>query len=434
MAFSKRQKIGFSVLFLVSLVLIGIGFWLYKNTQVYPAALKTVLPTVKPTKHSPAGQVLEVKEVQTYNPAQIDRLAVPFYGAHQKLTSQYSVKRYEIFYTSFDQNDQPITILGQIFVPVIDKPTELPVYVFGQGTTGIADQCAPSRERPEVNNWGNYIAHMLSYASAGYITVFPDYEGFNDESRVHHYFNAELEGRVLLDAARATKNFFEKEQLAAQPLLAYFFAGYSEGGHAAFAVKDIAADYAPEVPIKGVIGYGPTTNIANLLKENPALAPYLIYTYSDFYGQQQFNPAHYLAARWIPNLATDVNRCVSDVTAFYGNDGRRIFEATFYDALMNNRLETDFPEAKKFFDENSSGLKGNDIPAAVMQGSIDPIVTNKSQAEFISQSCDVGNKISYFEFPGVHHYQVRQASSQTSIKWMKDILDGKSVQNNCNKF
>lgn len=370
---------------------------------------------------------LDSSLVTTYTTAQIDRISSNLYPAYSKQLAKYGEDEYMIHFLSTDQNGEPLTIRAQVFVPKGAEGQKFPLFVFGQGTTGLGDQCAPSMERPEISNWGNYYNHLRTYAGQGFITVFPDYEGFNDDKRVHHYFNAKLESNVLLDATRATFEFLPN---ITEP--AVFYAGYSQGGHAAFSVKDNQPEYAPEIPIKGVIGFGATTDITNLVKENPDLAPYLFYSYADFYGKDKVDVSKILASNWLPTFERDVlSKCVSAVPSYYSSNASRVYSAQFYDALFNNTLEADYPELKKLFDENSTGLKSSSVPGLLIQGDPDPIVTVKSQEEFITKACKAGNVITYNKYKGVHHFQTRHVSFKDVTNWMNSILDGNKPTSVC---
>jgi len=389
--------------------------------------------TAKPKADSDMGQILTGQKTLEYTAEQINSAHRSFFALSPGTRANNAVDKHMINYVSQDKDGEPITILAQVFIPKVPAGTKMPVYVFGSGTTGLDDRCAPSKEVPSVKNWGNYLQHMLVYASQGYIVVFPDYEGFNDPNRIHHYFNGKLEGQVLLDGARALKNYAAQQNIAHEDQ--YFFAGYSEGGHAAFAVKDYAESYAPDVNVGGVIGYGATSNIEALIRENPGLIPYLIYAYSDFYGIENFDPKDYMQEKWVKTLRADVLRmCVDAMPAFYGSNPDAVYTPEFGKALYARNLEgSNFGKIKKYFDENSTGYTKNDIPMYIVQGGVDPIITVKSQKEFMQLSCQNGNKITYIEFPGVHHFQIRQVSLKESLDWMRKIRDGQGVADDCAK-
>ncbi|HSH31737.1 MAG TPA: alpha/beta fold hydrolase, partial [Candidatus Saccharimonadales bacterium] len=360
----------------------------------------------------------------SFSIAQIEQSNRSFYPASSLLPVSHAVDKYTFCYNSTDQTGRTIPITAQFFVPKAEAG-ERPLYVFGQGTTGLGDNCAPSKENVAAASWGNYQAHMLSYAAQGYIVMFPDYEGFNDPARLHHYFNAELEARVLLDGARAAYAFFDTQSATVAPAQAVFFAGYSQGGHAAFAAADLHQSYAPELPVKGVISYAGTTNMVNLLKENAPLAPYLAQAYRDFYGPQAVDPAQLFTPAVLTNFVADVTSiCIDRIYRRYGYDARAIYAPPFYDALYNNKLAQRYPAFKKVLDQNNSGLSKSTVPALILQGSTDTVVTVASQTDFLRQRCAAGAHANYTEYPGVNHYQTRQVSFKDSLSWMQAVQAG----------
>lgn len=423
------------------LIVLYFGF-LYKNStkniltqeEFTKINSKITAPSNKDLKQN-KNVLLNATFRSTFSTTKIDSLNTYLYSKYPAPKAIYEIDKYTVKYNSQDEDSENIEITAQLFVPKTGQKEKFPIYVFGQGTTGLGDNCAPSKEQPRIDNWGDYQTHMLSYASQGYIVMFPDYEGFNDLSRIHHYFNAQLEAQVLLDGTRAVYNFFENKNLLVQPLDAVFYAGYSQGGHAVFSVSDLASTYAPELPIKGIISQGGTTDIKNLLIENPALAPYLVYAYSDFYGTDIIDPAQILKPNLLSSLEEKTGTtCIGKIYQVYSSDPKSVFNTKFYNALFNNTLAQDFSQINKIFEENSTGLIKSEIPALIVQGNIDPIVTTKSQKEFMTKTCEAGNNITYIEYPGVHHYQTRQISFKDSLNWMQDILEGEIPRSDCDRI
>jgi acetyl esterase/lipase len=292
--------------------------------------------------------------------------------------------------------------------------------VFGSGTTGIADHCAPSLERPEVRRWGHYRGNMLSYAGVGLITVFPDYLGFNDPKRPQRYFSRAAEAHVLLDAARAVYDFFRQQEHSARPAEAVFAAGYSQGGHAAFAAADLGQEYAPDVPLAGIIGFSATTDVTTLMQEGAYYAPYILYTYSRMYGRERIDPGRYLQQRWATTLEADVERmCVDEFQLYYPFDGRRLYRPEFYRALHGGGLESRFPELAAALKENRSGLSGHGLPALIVQGGDDIIVTTLAQDRFVAGLRRAGSEVRYLVLPGVRHRFTRAAAFLRSVEWIE---------------
>lgn len=378
-----------------------------------------------------AGSIITSQFDRTYSTDDIASFVEGLYSAYEIRNPRYPVDLYRVAFNTTDENGQLLSVRGQMYIPDTETGDQLPVYVFGAGTTGIEDHCAPSKEIVSVNNWGDYNAHMLSYATQGYIVFFPDYEGFNDLARVHHYFHARLEANVMLDAARATYDFYNKNpDVEPKPRKAVFFAGYSQGGHAAFAARDYANEYAPEVPIKGVIGYAPAPNIRTLLLENPNLAPYLVVAYNDLYPEV-VTPERILNNRFLADLQDKTTEyCISEASTLFSKKMEDVYRPEFIEAL-NNEFAGAYQDMGEIFEKNGAGYREGDIPILYLQGGADPITSEKSANLFLEESCANNNRITYQLYPGVHHYQTRQVSYIDTFEWMEAVLADGDIENYC---
>ena len=228
---------------------------------------------------------------------------------------------------------------------------------------------------------------------------------------------------MFLDAARAVYRFFERHDLPMRPAQAVFTAGYSQGGHAAFAAADLLRDYAPEIPLTGVIGFAPTTDVATLFREGAYYAPYVLYTYSRMYGRETIDPSRYLQDRWSRSLDADVERmCVDRFQSYYPFDGRRLFRPQMYEALHGGKLEERFPALAGALRENRSGLSGHGLPALVIQGGEDIIVTTGAQERFVLDLRAAGSDVRYLVYPGIRHRYTRPVGFSDSLEWMSARL------------
>jgi pimeloyl-ACP methyl ester carboxylesterase len=346
---------------------------------------------------------------------------VPLFEGLEPPNPRFAVDTYLLRYRSTDFDGSPAVIQAGLFVPRYAEAEDRPVLVFGSGTTGIADVCAPSLEQPEHRKWGHYKANMLAYASAGFITIFPDYLGFNDPQRPQRYFSRRAEGHALLDAARAVQAFFKAYPQTVRPSGIVFAAGYSQGGHAAFAAADLQPQYAPEVALRGVIGFGATTDVTALLKEGPYYAPDIFYSYAAMYGER-IDPAAYLQERWARTLKADVEcMCVDEFQKYYPFDGKKLYRPEFYAALHGELLDREYPALAAALAANRSGLSGNGLPALLVQGDRDVIVTVATQSRFAEELRLAGSKVSLLVLEGILHRQTRQAGFRASVEWMENL-------------
>jgi dienelactone hydrolase len=351
-------------------------------------------------------------------------------------SGEYAVDLYRLQYETIDEGGQAAPITAELWVPYVERPTAFPVIVHAAGTTGIGDGCAPLNERALERNWGNYYGHSLTYASHGYVVILPNGLGFDDSDRIHPYFVADLQARVLLDAARAVYALADDpslDSMLAKPDDAVFFMGYSSGGHAAFATKDWTSSYARELPIKGVIGFGPTNNPETLLREDPVFAPYLVYAYRDFYGPEVVEVTDVFAQRWIATFESDVlSKCVDEIFDYYTRSARTMYTETFSDILYGETLDQRYPLFAEKLDANATGLSGGQgIPVLILQGTADTVVTPDSQRAYRSQLCERGDHVTFLEYPAVAHTDIRRTSFGDVLAWMDQVTAGEAPENHC---
>jgi hypothetical protein len=124
-----------------------------------------------------------------------------------------------------------------LYVPVTRKAEVSPLIVYGHGTVGAADLCAPSRDDPGgfQIDWRSAVYHLIGQ---GWLTIMPDYPGLGTAG-TPAWQDSEDAGHSLLDATRAARKLtvpgFVGDRNA--------FLGHSEGGHAVLAAHSYAASY-----------------------------------------------------------------------------------------------------------------------------------------------------------------------------------------------
>jgi len=341
-------------------------------------------------------------------------------------TPRLSADIYRIRFWSRDADGSPAQVEASLYVPVTTLPVQAPVLAFGSGTTGLGDQCAPSLEQPEIIRWGYYRANMLSYASQGIITIFPDYLGFNDPDRPQRYFSKAAEGHLMLDSLRAARTVVESAESRRRstlvPSASNVTAGYSQGGHAALAAADMVTNYAPELQLNGAIGFGSTNNVETLIRTAAYYAPEIIYTYLQIYGEKRVKVEELLLPRWIPTLEADVLRmCVNDFQYFYPFGGEALYTERFHSALQARRVAKEFPEFAAILDENETGLSGHGLPVLLVEGVQDIIITPPDQREYADRLRESGSAVDLVELDGVRHRHSRPAGFQISVDFIRRV-------------
>jgi len=367
------------------------------------------------------GEVISVQLSGTARPGQIRQICAPFFEGYGLPPVRHAVDSYILRYASRDADGSPVQITAMLFIPSFPAPALRPVLVFGAGTTGLGDDCAPSLEQSVQRYLGRYRENMLAYAGMGFITVLPDYAGFNDPARPQRYFSKRAEAHVMLDAARAVVRLMAGSSHPVAPMPVVFTAGYSQGGHAAFAAADLRPEYAPEVPLAGVIGFGSTNDVEALLREGVCYAPSILYTYRQLYGEE-IDPAACLQEKWVRTLEADVtSMCVDVFQGYYGFDAAKVFRPGFLASLRGGTLAEDYPRLAARLAENHSGLSGHGLPALVVQGGADFIVTSSTQERFVEALRAAGSPVVYRDYAGVPHKGTRQAGFMQSVDWMETV-------------
>jgi len=374
------------------------------------------------------GALLSVVFEERVSPREIFSRGVPLFEEYERLQPQYGADVYRIGFWTSDYDGSPVRAYALLVIPVADEPMEAPVLAFGSGTTGLGDHCAPSLENANIERLGWYRENMLAYAGSGIIAVFPDYIGFNDTTIPQRYFVASAEAHLMLDSIRAARAVVDSPRTMLRTRVAAaeesFTAGYSQGGHAALAAADSLPAYAPEINLRGAIGFGSTNSVEMLWREAGFYPPSIIYTYIQVYGRARIRPERILQPQWLQTLEQDVmSECVFQFQFTYPYDVRGVFTERFYDSLMARTLASDFPEIKQILDENETGLTGHGVPVLMIQGNQDIIVTNGAQREYVNRLRASGSEVQYLEMEGVRHRQTRPAGFAESVRFIYSQMD-----------
>ncbi len=386
------------------------------------------------------GDIADSRFVTSSTTDALEDVVLDFFPTGQFINPRYSVDEYAVEFYTQSEDGEPIPVSAQVYVPVINEPLSAPVLVYGAGTTGLIDECAPSREDPDVADWGSYRDYLRTYATQGFITIMPDYPYFDNPDRLQPYYVAEMQGRVALDAARAIYNLYENGDISGSGLTTpddyTFIGGYSQGGTTVFGARDIQPDYAPDVPLAGILPFGSVTDQKNHMLTRPEFAGYRWVSWEEYYGQDQVDLSVIFADLYLPTIRTDsTTMCVREVFGFYPADPTQVYQEPFYEALANETMAEDFPAHNELLELNSPGITARDIPVLMLQGELDETIPPAKMAEFLTAYCQLeGNTVTYNEYTGVTHFDTRQVAYRDTINWMAQIISGETPPDDCGDF
>ena len=425
------------ILLLACVAAICTGIFLYfkqQSTSVAPAPGQKaqLFGDQESPKIRPHGVVVATESEKLYSAQEVGTLIRQTQPNYKGLQTNVTMQLFK--YRIQDANGATEDIYARVFIPESGK--NLPVLSFAPGTTGIDDSCAASLEDPAKRNWANYVSHMLAYASNGYVPVITDYEGMRDPKRVHHYMVGDLEGRAVLDAAQSlTQLGLTKDRIDIEKVLV---AGYSQGGHAALWADQLANTYAPSLKLRGVVGFGPVTDVRQTLTDTTRGAnilwfgPYLLRSYQDWYGTE-YNLASILKSPYHENLAADVAKnCIDTNIAYWGNrDINKVYTPAFIEAMKSGSLQAFNPTFDQQLQSNLAGAVKTSRPKLINHGKLDNVVLPAQSDSAVKRMCGLGESVVYKIYPDATHYNTMAKSFDDTLVWMKAVLSGSTPTSTC---
>ena len=165
-----------------------------------------------------------------------------------------------VLYRSTGVDGKTVAVSGTVSIPKGKVPKGgWPVITWGHGTTGIADQCAPSRDSASnpAHTLINYAYPLLQrWLKAGYAVVRTDFEGLGTPGE-HPYLIGRSEGYSMLDMVRAARKL--DKRLSRKVIIA----GHSQGGQSALWAASLASKWTPELKLRGTVAFAPVSHLAD---------------------------------------------------------------------------------------------------------------------------------------------------------------------------
>lgn len=455
----KTNKKLLVVLGVEIIIMLALGGWLrwraYIDSRnvVYNTPAQQVEQTKPPAITT--GKIISAEPEQSFTTAQTQALIRQTNHSFD-LPVTTGLTKQIISYTSSDGQVGDVPIYARVYMPADATGKKLPVLAFATGTTGIGDNCAASLEQPAKRDWANYDSLMAAYTSQGYVVVVTDYEGMRDPNRIHHYMVGDIEGRAVLDSIRALYNLdISKNSINDQ---AIFTAGYSQGGHAAYWADAIASKYAPDINLRGAIGFGPVTSVnetlTDAITDNANInwfGPYVLTSYQDWY-KRSYPVGKIIMPPWNKTIEADSTReCIDSVNHYWPNNlgvnrSTKLYTPEFIKAAQSGNIASN-PIYSQFLADMESNIIGpikTSTPKLVNQGLHDNVVLPRQNRASYYRLCQSGNQVNLKEYNTspyaiqgynptglVDHYQTMNASLKDTLAWMQARIAGAPVVEAC---
>ncbi len=329
---------------------------------------------------------------------------------------------YRIIYASKGLDGRPIPVSGVIVVPSGPVPAGgRPVIAWAHPTTGVEDQCAPSRARRFFAS----VQGLDAMLRRGYVVAATDYPGLGTPGP-HPYLVGISEAQAVLDSVRAARALPQ-----AQAGSRFAVWGHSQGGHAALFSGMLAKRYAPELTLVGVAAAAPATELAALLAADIStsggrnLTAMTLWSWSQVYGAPLDKVVVPEAIPTIQALAGDCIESVFDVFSRLGPT--RALAKAF---LVSQRFY-EAPPWRGLLARNTPGLLPRELPLFLAQGTTDDLVRPQVTRDFADRQCRAGRAVTMLWLPGVGHLFAARDSAESAIAWMDERLAGLPPPTDC---
>jgi pimeloyl-ACP methyl ester carboxylesterase len=333
---------------------------------------------------------------------------------------------------SGSQSTEAVTS-AQVLIPDKVKHPGI-VVVVTHGTTGIAEGCAPS-PRPSV-------PLALIMASAGFVTVAPDYAGHRAKDWPPVWLASEEAARTIFDSVRATGRLLVDSHKPKRVLLF----GQSQGGHAVLSAQALARADGFDVPIAGVVAVSPIWLPKNLFamltadahgsgKGNRDTMFSLFYYYS---RGELFDGAGEGTAMFKPEKRDEIMRllstkCVNQQASFAQALPSEFFSEDFIHSIeacaSGGTCEAPGRTWFERFGRDRPDLDPQGAPVMLLQGSRDPTVTPpraKCAIDSVKQALDPGRATICVD-PAATHLNVVERNVGRIVEWLEARASGSAV-------
>jgi len=323
-----------------------------------------------------------------------------------------------VLYRSVGIDGKPVAVSGTVTVPKGTPPKGgWPIVTWAHGTTGIADQCAPSTDdgsQPLHSNTTYVASVMEGWLKAGYAIARTDYEGLGTPG-VHPYLIGTSAAHSVLDAARAARAL--DKSISDKVIIA----GHSQGGHAALWAAALAPSYTRDLDVRGTVAYAPASQLEQqtpLLSALTQPGGFSGLVAMILRGVQVQDPGldvnAVLSEKALPLYPETDTECLSDL------DKPDSFGSVAPSELV--RPGADLSLVLADLDRNDPAHLTIKTPVHVEQGEADTTVFPTFTQSTVSMLHANGAPIDEKTYPGVDHGGIVTAAKADAAAWIKSRL------------
>lgn len=332
-----------------------------------------------------------------------------------------------VLYRSTGAKAESVAVSGTVSIPTGTAPKGgWPVIVWAHGTTGLAPECAPSRDTDKgiEHEYISVIRTLLdSFVTSGYAVVASDYEGLGTPGD-HPFLQGVPTGRNALDILRAAREL--------DPSVGKHYAvmGHSQGGQVDLFAAAIGPRYIPEFTLVGNVAFAPGSHIGKRLdsviaspKVELAL-PYTLYALGSYAKTNpKVDPKKILTPQALSHMPDLFTGCMTTA----------LTKGYWSTAIAKDQFvkRPDLRAFRKMARENEPGFLRISVPTLMLQGKADVTVLPKDTDEVAKGLCAKGNVVEYRAVAGADHDGVMVKAGTDARAWIDARFKGETIAGNC---
>lgn len=349
-------------------------------------------------------------------------------------------KSTRIQYLSRTVKNEQVAVSGTILVPnkSWNGPGERPIVAYAPFTFGMAAKCAPSKTL--AGEGGDIVSafqtgFVNALLDAGFAVAQTDYIGpWVEGTGEHPYVMRLAEAHTVLDVIRAAQRLPGTGLPKDGPV---GIAGYSEGGSAAAAAAELAAEYAPELDVKGVYSGAPPADKGVLAKTLDGSM------YAGFLGYALIGINEAYPESKLLDLANEEgakvfmqarNTCTLD--AVFGLMFKQTKTMTKDGQPVSAYL--DKAPFDKIVAENQIGNIKPAMPVMVQHSAMDDVIPVAMGKQMAKDWCGKGANVQWKDLPSFSPFFSHALGMMTApgdaTAWLKSVFNGQAGSGNCGKF
>lgn len=323
-----------------------------------------------------------------------------------------AAKAWRIMYRTTDLNGRPVVATGVVVTPDGSAPAGgRTVLAWGHPTTGVADQCAPSRGfDPFID-----IEGLRMMLDRGYTVVATDYVGMGTEGP-DSYLIGVTAGHSVLDSVRAAR-----ELDAAEAGNSVILWGHSQGGQAALFAAELAPTYASELRIEAVAVAAPAADLSALIQNHlddvsgATIGSYAFQAYAEIYRDRGAQLDQVLTPQARQILGEMNALCLLSNLSKLHTIAKPVVGDFF--VVDPTRVE---PWAT-LLRENSAGASAIQAPLFVAQGMQDQLVVPSDTEAFVDHEKRLGVQVTFETVEIADHGTVAYLALPALNRWLDNL-------------